>query len=118
MPVNYIPLNLTIPCFPTIQLFLGDHPGVDKKTSGDHFGVDLGIISGLGITSGSGSFRGLYNFHGVTLYKRYSRDFNITDEVVLEPKCFYDSRLYIVSLMLSSVDHGCIVAYYYRLMKM
>ena len=25
-----------------------------------HFGVDLGIISGLGIVSGSGSFRGLY----------------------------------------------------------
>ena len=26
----------------------------------DHFGVDLGIILGLGIISGSGSFRGLY----------------------------------------------------------
>ena len=24
-----------------------------------HFGVELGIVSGLGITSGSGSFRGL-----------------------------------------------------------
>ena len=26
----------------------------------DHFGVDLGIITGLGIILGSGSFRGLY----------------------------------------------------------
>ena len=50
----------TVPCFPTILLFLGDHFGVDKKKSGDHFGVDLGIISGLGIILGSGSFRGLY----------------------------------------------------------
>ena len=29
----------------------------------DHFGVDLGIILGLGIISGSGSFRGLYRNH-------------------------------------------------------
>ena len=34
----------TVPCFPTIYLFLGDHFGVDKKKGGDHFGV--GIISG------------------------------------------------------------------------
>ena len=35
----------------------------------DHFGVDLGIISGLGVISGSGSFRGLYssryNYNGL-----------------------------------------------------
>ena len=41
----------TVPCVPTIRLFLGDHFGVDKKKSGDHFGV--GIISGLGIISGA-----------------------------------------------------------------
>ena len=45
----------TVPCFPTIILFLGDHFGVNKKKSGDHFGV--GIISG----SIWGSFRGLYS---------------------------------------------------------
>ena len=30
-----------------------------------HFGVDLGIISGLGITSGSGSFRGVYRIRAL-----------------------------------------------------
>ena len=34
----------TVPCFPTILVFFGDHFGVDKNKSGDHFGV--GIISG------------------------------------------------------------------------
>ena len=43
----------TVPCFPTIYLFLGDHFGVNKKKSGNHFGVDLGIISELGIISGA-----------------------------------------------------------------
>ena len=37
-----------------------DHFRVDKKNSGDHFGVDFGIISRLGIILGSGSLRGLY----------------------------------------------------------
>ena len=53
----------TVPCVPTIRLFLGDHFGVDKKKSGDHFGVDLGIISVLGIISGLGSFRGRFGDH-------------------------------------------------------
>ena len=50
----------TVPCFPTILRFLGDHFGVDTKKSGDHFGV--GIISGSvwGSFQGWGSFRGLY----------------------------------------------------------
>ena len=43
------------------------------KRNGDHFGVDLGIISGLGTISGSGSFRGLYSVHlryfGVILWE-------------------------------------------------
>ena len=30
----------------------------------DHFGVNVGIISGLGIISGSGSFQGLYRHLG------------------------------------------------------
>ena len=38
-----------------------DHFRVNKKKSGDHFGVDLGIICALEIISGSGSFRGLYS---------------------------------------------------------
>ena len=57
----------TIPCFPTIHLFLGDHFGVDKKKSGDHFGV--GIISGSiwGSFQGWGSFRGRDHFGGCTV---------------------------------------------------
>ena len=50
----------TVPCYPTVCLLLGGHFGVVKKKSEDHFGIDLGIILGLGIISGSGSFRGLY----------------------------------------------------------
>ena len=38
---------------------LGDHFRFDAKENGDHFGVNWGIISGLGIIYGSGSFRGL-----------------------------------------------------------
>ena len=41
----------TVPC-----LILEDHFGVDKKKSGDHFGVNLEIISGLGIISGAVQF--------------------------------------------------------------
>ena len=51
----------TVPCVPTIRLFLGDHFGVDKKKSGDHFGVGIILGSIWGIISGSGSFRGLYS---------------------------------------------------------
>ena len=56
----------TVPCVPTIRWFLGDHFGVDKKKSGDHFGV--GIISGSiwGSFQGWGSFRGQYHFGGCT----------------------------------------------------
>ena len=56
----------TVPCFPTIYLFLGDHCGVDKKKSGDNFGV--GIISGSiwGSFQGWGSFRGRDHFGGCT----------------------------------------------------
>ena len=52
-----IPWRNTIP----FQELIGDHFRVDVKRNGDHFGVDLGIISGLKTISGSGSFRGLYS---------------------------------------------------------
>ena len=57
----------TVPCVPTIYLFLGDHFGVDKKKSGDHFGI--GIISGSiwGSFQGWGSFRGRDHFGGCTV---------------------------------------------------
>ena len=32
---------------------IGDHFGGDVKRNGHHFGVDFGIISGLGIISGA-----------------------------------------------------------------
>ena len=48
-----IPWRNTIP----FQELIEDHFRVDVKRNGDHFGVDLGIISGLGTISGSGSFR-------------------------------------------------------------
>ena len=56
----------TVQWLPTIPLLLGDHFGVDKKTSGDHFGV--GIISGSiwGSFQGWGSFRGRDHFGGCT----------------------------------------------------
>ena len=46
--------------------YLGDHFGVDKKKSGDHFGV--GIISGSiwGSFQGWGSFWGRDHFEGCT----------------------------------------------------
>lgn len=49
-----------------IPKFNGDRFGVDTKKHGDHFrgrdhfGVDLGVMSGLGAILGSGSFRRLY----------------------------------------------------------
>ena len=52
--------HFTVPCFPIILLFLGDHFGVDKKKSGDHF--EVGIISG----SIWGSFQGWDHFGGCT----------------------------------------------------
>ena len=59
----------TVPCFPTILVFLGDHFGVDKNKSGDHFGVR--IISGSiwGSFQGWGSFRGRDHFGGCTGHK-------------------------------------------------
>ena len=56
-----------------------DHFGVDVKTNGDHFGVDLGIISGLGIILGSGSFWGRDHFGGCTVL--HIRDLRSADSL-------------------------------------
>ena len=44
----------------------------------DHFGVELGIISGLGIILGSGSSRGLYSSHKAINSYRRKRQMYIT----------------------------------------
>ena len=49
-----IPWRNTIP----FQKLIRDHFGVDVKRNGDHFGVDLGIISGLEIIWGLGIISG------------------------------------------------------------
>ena len=72
-------MQSTVPCLITIPYLLGDHFGVDKKKSVDHFGV--------GITSGSiwGSFRGLYRPHrqSTHLWIKQSR-FNSDNEIRYE----------------------------------
>ena len=45
--VLYSPPNDPDPeMIPFQELIIGDHFGIDVKRNGEHFGVDLGIISG------------------------------------------------------------------------
>ena len=54
--VLYSPRNDPDPEMIPFQELIEDHFGVDAKRNGDHFGVDLGTISGLGIISGAVQF--------------------------------------------------------------
>ena len=58
-----------IPCRNTIPF---------QELIGDHFGVELEIISGLGIILGLGSFRGLYSSHKAINSYRCKRQMYIT----------------------------------------
>ena len=64
----------------------------------DHFGVDLGIITGLGIISGSGSFRGLYRTQSniieltIKFCQSNTIERSITERLVIEPNRTFDYR--------------------------
>ena len=78
----------------------------------DHFGVNLGIISGLGIIPGSGSFRGLYRPRWLTNEQLIRRKCTPT-EGELKPKSKNNDGLWKslwlhASLMLLANKISCI----------
>ena len=96
------------PMFPTIHLFLGDHLGVDKKKSGDHFGV--GIISGSiwGSFQGWGSFRGRDHFRGCTESIILNDVMNLTIIVhTMKPFLSLTQFSWTLLLQLQSFSFGC-----------